>query len=49
MKRKSGLLMLLILGAVVLNPGGAYPQIEKEGDMGATVRQIEKREYIIII
>ena len=32
MKRKSGLLMLLILGALVLNPGGAHPQTEKEGD-----------------
>jgi Ca-activated chloride channel family protein len=32
MKRKSGLLMLLILGALVLNPGAAHPQTEKEGD-----------------
>ena len=32
MKRKSGLLMLLILGALVLNPGGAHPYTEKEGD-----------------
>ena len=32
MKQKSGLLMLLILGALVLNPGGAHSQTEKEGD-----------------
>ena len=43
MKQKSGLLVLLILSALAVNPGAAHPQTEKEGDRTRSAHRVSSR------